>query len=332
MGDGVNPYEIVLASDGPHKEIATNGTKVGKRRKHRLAGGVRDKLTMAEMKARMSALWKEGDTYPEIAQKVSDEFGLVGDARISSNGIAYHIKHQLEYWRTMGLLHIDERQAMILAKYEQLEMIATEAYFTSCQGKTTTHHQKQTERARSKDREAILLEQIRAERERRQENQRGTQPTFDPIYNEEELKDSLAIVQQKISKYTRKEENLAGDPKWVAILIDINDKRAKLWGLHSRKGPDSDEAERARLTDQERDERLAAVLSAAASRKQQQGDTNLAPPAPLGGWKEEDDVPTEPIQVNAELVDPDEELGDEVIPEEFQFDFTEEDNVNENEW
>lgn len=312
MSDGVSPSEVLLTSDNLDGTI-TDGRNGGRRMRGRLAGGVRDKLTMGEMKARMASLWKDGETYLEIANKVSDEFGLVGDERFKANGIHYHMKNLLEYWRSVGLLHIDERQAMILARYDQLEMLCMEAYFASCTGTLTSNYEKQVEKARSKEREAQLREIIAEERERKKgsmnPNHRDN-PMFQFDLSDGELADILVITSEKVKEYTRTEENLAGDSKWVRLMIDINDKRAKLWGLLNRKGPDSDDAAMAKLSDEQRDERLAAVLSSALHRRAKgAGDTNLAPPAPLGGWENQEEIP-ESAKV---VVVPDEP---ETVPEE----------------
>lgn len=337
MSDGVNPKDVLLVQEDVPGTTKQGGAGSAIRRKvGRMAGGVRDKMTMLEMKAYMASLWKNGDTYAEIAERVSDEFGLVGDERFKANSIHFHMKNMLEYWRQVGLLHIDERQAMVLARYDQLEMLATEAYFASCQGKSTSNYKKQVDMARSKEREKILREQIAEERARKKSERTGhgkDNPKFDFEFNDGELAESMLLTKEKVEEYTRHEETPSGDPRWVSILVDINDKRARLWGLLSKKGPANEDQERARLTDEQRDERLAAVLSAAMHRKAQ-GQTNLAPPSPLGGWTDEDQTTiTEDGPALAQQgplgQDEDEELGPiiDVEPnktdteEEFVFDF-----------
>jgi hypothetical protein len=328
MGDGVNPSDVVLVSDDLEGTIK-NGNTGGRRARGRMAGNRntgRDKLTMAEMKARMGALYKDGVSYVEIADTVSDEFGLEGSERFKGNAIHYHIKGLKDYWRAMGLLHIDERQSMILARYDQLEMLCMEAYFASCAGSEVRNYEKQIERARSKDREEILREQIRQEREARRNNFTGDprlkdNPKFQFEIDNGELEDMMVTTAEKIKEYKRTEEHLAGDASWVKLLIDINDKRAALWGLKNKRGVDNDDQERARLTDEQRDERLAAVLSAAAHRRANiSGETNLAPPSPLGGFAEGED-PNE--QVPEPEVVPKPEPEPEPVEDEFKFDFSE---------
>jgi hypothetical protein len=318
MSDGVNPSEIVLVQE----------TRVPAKRKlgkERWAGGVRDKLTMGEMKARMAALWKEGESYVQIAETVSDEFGLEGDARLKANGINFHITKLKQYWRDQSLLHIDERQAVQLARLDQLEQLAMDAYFVSCQGSTTSNYEKQIDRARSKDRERMLQEQIAEERERRKANLHGNvrdNPKFQFEINDGEIVETLITTHEKIKEYERRDERPAGDPKWVAIIVDIWDKRNKLWGMYNRTGPDSDDAERARLSDEQRDERIAAVLNAAINRRREITETNLAPIEPLAGFDEpqdtaiEDFVEQQKYEQEAEAMS----LG-EKEEEVFEFDF-----------
>ena len=253
-------------------------TSHGPRSLGRLAGGVRDKLTMSEMKARMATLWKDGEFYSSIADKVSDEFGLTGEARLKANSISYHIKEMLRYWREVGLLSVDEKQAMALARWEQLEAMATEALFISMQGKSTKNYEKTIDRARSRDRAEWIREEIAHERV--QATLRGV-----PIetHGTGGIEDVLEVTAEKIKEYERHEESSAGDPRWLALLIDIHDKRCKMWNLYSKptdgRNPDQ---ELARLPDDVRDSRIASVVTAAIMRKT--GEKGLlAPSAPLGG-------------------------------------------------
>lgn len=280
MPEEVDPIGIVIEADAEGKDLVPNGLTGGMRMKGRLAGGVRDKLTMAEMKARMSSMWKNGDSYLDIAETVSDEFGLEGDQRLKPNGIHYHIKEMLKYWKEQGLLNIDEKQAMVLTRYDQLEAIITEAYFASCQGKSTKIYEKQIERARSKDREEWIRESIAEERQKAKDENRKPDLNFLG-----EIESTLMDTSEKIKENERFEGSSSGDPRWTAQLIDINDKRAKLWNLHAKAGEISPDQELARLTDEARDERLKAVLVAALMRKT--GNLgNLAPASPLGGFEE----------------------------------------------
>ena len=332
MGDGVNPKEILLTTDNIDGTIV-DGKNGGRRMKGRLAGGVRDQLTMAEMKARMASLWKDGALYIDIAATVSDEFGLEGSHRFNANSIHYHIKNLKKYWRDIGLLHVDERMSLILARYDQLEMLAMEAYFASCTGRNTTNYEKSIERARSRDREKILREQIQQERERRSEELHGNQkgkPQFEFQFDDGELEDTLVTTHERIKEYSRQEDNLAGDPKWISILVDINDKRAALWGMKNRRGPTNEDQERAKLSDEQRDQRLAAVLNAAIGRREK-SKTNLAEMAPLGGWTETDENPNTTTDTIEVPVDTEWEVPKVTIDgDKFEFDFSEDEDADDN--
>lgn len=328
MGDGVNPKEIVKVGDDLSGTFA-DGRHGGRRMKGRLAGGVRDQHTMAEMKVRMSALWRDGELYHVIAEKVSDEFGLEGDKRLTANGIHYHLKNMKEQWRAMSLLHIDERQALVLARYDQLEMLITEAYFASCAGRSTKNFEKQIQQARSKKREKELQEGIREDYEGRVNHKNKNNAALQFEFDDGDLPETLVLTEEKIKRSRRREETPAGDPRLLAQLIDINDKRAALWGLKS-KTIQTDDAERAALSDEQREERLAAVLQTVMNRKTSGGslaNTNLATPAPLGGWAEgegpdtplmEDTSPVLVSEVDEEVLGP--EVGEDF---EFEFDFSE---------
>lgn len=273
------------------------------RRKGRMAGGIRDKLLMAQMKSGMAALWADGQTYAQIAEQISDYYNLEGDERISAHGIQYHIKTMLDYWRQKGLAKMDERQAVILARFDQLEALALEAYFASMEGKKTTHKNKQIEKARSKDR---LKKMSRAEKEKREEEGKKA-PMFIDTGTLLDL-DNLVEVGRKIQKNTRFEESRAGDSKFLNLVFSINRERAKILGLYNRKDHGTADDEAAKLTDTQRQQRLATLFSAAKSRRAlSTNQTMLAEPAPLGGFQEE--TPLEKAVPDIELPDDDEGWG-----------------------
>lgn len=324
--DGVNPREIVRVEDDLTNTYADRHG--GRRMKGRLAGGVRDALTMAEMKTSMAALWKDGELYQVIADKVSDEFGLTGDKRLTANGVHYHLKNLKQQWRDMSLLHVDERQALILARYDQLELMITEAYWASTKGKTTKNFERQIQQARSKKREEELREEIAEDRASKVNGRNKRNPALQFDNGDGDLPEILMLTEERIKRSKRKEQNPAGDPRWMHMLIDINDKRAALWGLKNKKVALGGDAEMAALSDEQREERLAAVLQQVIQRKATgTGNTNLAPAAPLGGWKEgeEPGMSLEP-EVTVEE-DEEEELGPVVEDddEDFEFDFPVED-------
>lgn len=278
----VEPYQLT-------REDESNGGVIGSglnggttRLRGRLAGGVRDKITMGQMKARMASLWKDGKLYATIADAVSDEFGLEGDHRFKANNIHYHIKEMLRYWRETSLLSVDERQAMLLARLDQLEMLITEAYFASMQGKQVKGYERQINRILKKPDEALdeFKEQIESEREGLTRKQKKRM-----LHTNGELEDLLAITEEKIKEVSRVEDVGYGDPKLLKLLLDVNDRRARLWQMYNRKDGANADQEMAKLSDDQRVERMAAILHNARMRKS--GDKGrLAPAAPLGGFKD----------------------------------------------
>lgn len=276
-----------VANGGYVPTIDQNGT-LRVRSLGRQAGGVRDKMTMAMMKADMAALWRDGETYRDIAEAVSDKYNLTGDQRLKSNGIHYHIKSMLDFWRQKGLARMDERQAMLLARLDQIESLALEGYFASMEGKKTSHVNKQIQRAKSKDRKDQLLDKVldQRESESRDDKRYKINKKQAPLFQDTgELADLLVTTQEKIDEHVRLEENSAGDVKFLALMFNINKERASLLGLHNRKEMLDPDQESAKLTDEQRHQKLATILTAARERREASTGL-LAPPAPMGGFQE----------------------------------------------
>lgn len=263
----------------------------------RLAGGVKDKMTMAMQKADIAALWRDGETYDTIAESVSDKYGLEGDQRFKGNSIHYHIKKMLDYWRDKGLARIDERRAMILARLDQIEALCVEAYFASMEGKRTTQYNKQIERAMSKDRKDQLLGVEKKKRDGIQESDKRKKPDPSLFQTEGDIgtEDLLLVTAEKINRNVRNEENQAGDPKFLNLMFGINKERAKILGLHNRTEELNPDQESAKLTDEARQQRLQTLLSSAKERRQATANM-LADPAPLGGFLEGEEPPLEVTQ------------------------------------
>ena len=296
---GFTEEEIAYGAAVPAQSVVKKLLATGRKANHqhsRVTGGVRDKLTNATMKADIAAFWRNRDTYKEIAEKISDRYGLVGPARITEDAIHWHIKRMLEYWRDKAMARIDERQAVILARFDQLESICTEAYFRSVEGKTTNHHNKQLTRARSKDREKQLLDKELEKRAKEEKNPENDARRVKPVYAETfaeagEIGDLLAITEEKINETTRTETALAGDVKWITLMFQINKERAKILGLYNVQNQLDPDQEAAKLSGEERALRINALLQTARDRRQAQTNM-LADPAPMGGFKEGD----EPVQ------------------------------------
>jgi hypothetical protein len=303
--DAVDPKLVIVEG--------TNGNGRMQERKHRLpmhrsstgSAGGRDKLTMAEMKAQISAMWKNGDRHIDICKRVNEEFALEDDEQITTHTIQYHIKQQIEYWRQQGLINIEEKQAMILARYDQLESIATEAYFASCEGQRTYHFRKQEHRARSKEMDKHIMKSILGKNRKARSKGKKIE-----INGNGDMMDNLMLTQQKVDEATKVEERQAGDPRWLALMIEINSKRAQLWGLLSRAEQSSQEQEFARLPDEVREKRMAAILQQAQARRNKSlGLGDLASSSPLGGFKEED-APKVPVADDSSWDEADDEDND----------------------
>jgi hypothetical protein len=245
----------------------------------------RDRLTVASMKAQIAVLYRDGIYLDEIAARVSAQFQL--DPPLSPKTVQYHVQQMVEYWRGVGLKSMDEKQAMLLARIDQIEMLATEAYFASMQGKSVTNWERQIQRARSKAAERGNRERVKGDRmSAAAEGGLEAVRAVEDEQQEGQLPDILVTTEEKIKEYERIEESPAGDPRWVTIMLDCVDKRAKLWGAYVKEmGADDPDREYAMLSDKERETRMATVLQNAAQRRQQRLGA-LAPSAPLGGHPE----------------------------------------------
>jgi hypothetical protein len=266
--------------DDPATPPKDSPMRTGANALHRMTGGVRDKISQGQIKARIAGLWRNGETYKDICSIVNDNFDLTGSDEITPHTIGHHIKEMIGYWREKSLAHIDERQAMTLLRYDQIEQLATEAYFASMGGKRVRNYEKQIERANSKPRKDAIKKQVIEEAEELERFEKSPK-----LFQDGEIMETLQITAEKIKHYSRHEENPAGDPRFLAIMIEINHKRSQLWGLLNKGEQSTSDQELARLSDDDRTERIAAVIAQAKSRAT--GDRgNLAPATPLGGFKE----------------------------------------------
>lgn len=325
--DGVPIHELLL-EDGPEDHVIRNDGIVMELapREARLPLEKRpglEEVTQAQIRAEMAALYKEGESHAEIAERLNEKYGLQGPYRMTSGTISKNISALKSYWRAVGALHIDEKQALLLSRLDYLEAICINAYFASCEGKRTSYYERQLDRAKSKERQKNIKEDLEAEREgrvskRAKDNpvQKAKELMFSDLGNDEE---NVTVLAEKIKKFERTETSMAGDPRWMAQILNITEQRAKLLQMYNRKAPDDEDVKRAKLSDEERRQRFAAVINQVAIRKQiESGATNLAPAASLGGTRA--DQPT--VKELAPL--PEEVLGEEAT---FEFDFSEVDRA-----
>src|SRR5690606_38803589 len=109
---------------------------------------------------------------------------------------------------------------------------------------------------------------------------KGDVPLIEPMFADSESgRDQMVSIEERIKDYTRTKETPAGNPRFLAMLININDKRAKLWGLYAKAQLDSDSEKAAKLSDEDREARVAALLNQAKMR-QSKNLGALAPAAP----------------------------------------------------
>lgn len=284
------------------------------RRKGRLAGGVRDRILMAQMKAGMAALWADGHSFKEIAERVSDFYELEGDHRMTDKSIQYHLRNMLLYWQQKGLALIDERQAAVLARFEQIESLAVEAYFASMEDESTTHISSQIEKGLSYNgqRETVKGNRGRSEKNKTRQGKAYRDPklfidgTTDAEDNPLDISswgDDLVVVSHKTNESTKIKQNNAGDPKFLNIMVNINAQRARILGLFNRtdRGGDAT-SEAAKLSDEQRQARIATILSAARERRNKSANM-LADAAPLGGHADGEEMPDGQVVIEKE-VDP----------------------------
>lgn len=322
-----SPEDIMYGASFPTTDVRDN---LRKKKAGRLTGGVRDKQTQAQMKAEMASLWRDGESYPVIAETISDRYNLEGDERIKGDAVHYHVKRMLQYWRQQGLARMDERQAMCLARLDQIESLAVEGYFASMEGKRTTQYNKQIERARSKDREQQLLDAEKKKREGTKIRVRNAPSDIAKYGGNKaaltaetgELLDLMVVTQEKIAHNVRNEENQAGDPKYLAIMFNCNRERAKILGLYQQTQSLNADQESAKLSEEDRQQRVATLLSNARERRQATANM-LADPAPMGGFQDGDTPPTVKPIIEIELPEdpqPEDDWGftpdDITVPEE----------------
>jgi len=304
-------------------------------RKHRLAGGKANKLVLAQMKARMAALYRDGDSYKDICERVNDEYKLTNTKHeLTVKKLSYHVQSMLQYWRSKATSHIDEKMALILLRYDQLETIATEAYYLSMKGKRTDNYSKQVNRIKGRPSEEEL-QQVIGERKTQRADQKGrrgfvTDPKLLIDEPEHDFGELIQETAEKITEYSRIEHVEAGDPRWVAILVDINHKRAQVMQVLRPKEDVSMDGESARLSDEARQQRISALLHQVRARREGVTATHLAPAAPLGGFLEGQEP--SPEEMNAPLMIVEEEPKPQPKLRELEPELTWDLDEEEEEW
>lgn len=245
----------------------------------------------AMLAARCAALYAEGNFITAIAEQVSEEYNL--EDSIDGEEVRRLINERVAYWRRLGLKHIDDKQALLLAKIDQIEELATNGYFASMSGRATYVFEKQIERAKEQKTQDKKREAAFKKKEEGPSNvleEELWESTAAPESNEPEftngnIEKSLITTAEKIKEYRRYEDMPAGDAKFLAIMLDCQEKRAKIWGLYIRdKAQDNADAGFAAMSDADRQDRLGVILTAAKQRLNPalvHSPSELAPVGPL---------------------------------------------------
>lgn len=294
----VNPNAIRIAQASP--QSVQEFDEMMSRSDKQTASRVR----VAQRRARVAALYATNNTISAIIEQITEEFDLEVPPTVAQ--IRNDVRAQIEFWRAEGLKHIDEKQAIVLASIDNIEELARNAYFASMEGRVTHNFEKQIERAKAqkgqdKERERVFEERIRPidlleEQMFWEENPDndldGSGPRTARQIRDNDLpngrvEDFLVTTSEKIKEYKRFEATTAGDPRFLAIMLDCSDRRCKLWNLYvkDREAQNPDSAF-AKMSDEDKQNRLGMILSAARNRIAPP-PTHLAPEGPLGGRLEE---------------------------------------------
>lgn len=251
----------------------------------------------AKMRLYIASLYGDPDTtLSAIIESVQEEFEL--EVPLTVKQVQGHIKAQVEMWRKESLKHIDEKLAMVLARIEQIEELATEAYFNSMQGKVVHYYENQIDKARERKTQTKMRERALKkptpetdllEEALWEEAERKAEASNSDDFGHTSMENMLVTTAQKIKEYKRFEETSAGDKGFLVIMLECARERAKLWGLYVKdKSLENPDAEFARLSDTDRAERMSVLVQGVKARMglpQRNTMAQLAPHQPLGGFK-----------------------------------------------
>ena len=255
----------------------------------------KDRIRKAEMKAMVLSLYRSDVDRKTIVSEVNAQF----NANLREEQVTKFVSDNVKYWKTKSLLFIEERQALVLARLDQLEVLAIEGYFASMEGRETTSYEQLINNLKKKDpatenkkrAKAANVEEAQAEWREMTNDWRDTNAK--QIGMEfGDLPDMIEETDNRIKTLQRIESNPAGDPRWVAIMLECNKERARLWSLYQRPDVKNDDQEMASMPDDVREQRLVSILHAAKARVNPNMG-HLAKPQPLGGFTEKD--PTEDL-------------------------------------
>lgn len=292
MSGDVNPGLIRFRGE----EIVTDESEAEKAQRREAYRQRRTQL--ARLRARCSALYANGMYMTEIIETVNTDFELY-DAPLEAADVRRYIDEQVRFWRKEGTKHIDDKKAMMLAKIDMIEEMATNAYFASMEGRSTYTYEKQLNSVKTQNEQDALRENglpNSYETKQRKPLMNRVQDSFEdawadvpiksddlrPTFTDGNLPNSLLVLNEKIKEFRRLETNKAGDPRWLKLMLDCIEKRAKLWGLYVKDAiADDDDRQFARMTDKERMGRVGNILEQVAGRVAAKQPALLASAGPL---------------------------------------------------
>jgi hypothetical protein len=237
----VSPEAALMHRDWPEgQEPPEIRPRVAAKRKNRaerrIASG---QLTAAERWERrkiMAGLHAKGRTLDQIGRQFN----------ISGPRVSQEIAELVNEYRLGALKSIGEKIAAEEALLYMVQLEATDAWFESKRGKVT-HNSKKVEevksgfvRGRMKGR-GVLGGPVK-----KREVKAGANAAIESLFDDERPDDDSEALEQaqleamlntpdltKDEKYTRRESS-PGDPRYLKIILECHDRRAKLHGLYER--------------------------------------------------------------------------------------------------
>lgn len=244
-------------------------------------------IEKVEMKARMMSLYALNESASDIADTINKEFAPYGMKVVDAGQVRSQVKSRISYWEEKTNQSVAHKRAAVLARLDQLENLAMLAYFDSTSGKRTISYENVQKKMRSKDKAKAIALAIKEDIERAERE--GV--TWKP----EEFGELPKLIEQMndgIKELIKTEMSESGDPRWVSLMLEISKERAKLWNLYKDIETSNADQELARMPDDVRENRIAALLQNAKSRSGTL-HTNLANTGPLRLTEGDKDNPTE---------------------------------------
>jgi hypothetical protein len=242
-----------------------------------------DGIKEAEKRAVMSELWADENL---SGRDVADEYNRRFGTLLTPKMVQYKIQHQIRKWERIGLKAVATRKAMALARIEQLEALAQDAYFASMEGRTIEGHQSTIDQVQKKSKKNNNTIREQVESVFAEVAGRNGYVPNEVLNPDGALADNVELVNQKIHQYRKLEHNKAGDVKFLKLMRDLNRDRIDIYNLTKYDTEDDPNKQAALLTDDERTTRVNTIFHNAKIRAIA-GTMGLAQPEPLGGFKEE---------------------------------------------